>query len=445
MPTKESTTPSPPKHLPATRTKSIKIETPPPITKMTLALAASPTSRAKLVDFFAKALIAFQNSQDSFRVVCSLPSRQTVDVANPIPSQGATGKDTITSAATSAAGATTVATTTTTDKVVTDASTGATAALPPSLAKPSRPVGRLVVLDSSFNPPTLAHMGMAVSAASAYSDGTPAANGSADTRILLLLSVKNADKAAKPASFPQRLAMMYVLAGELLAVVGGSGSSGAGEGNEGGEERGGRGGGVTGVDVGLCTLPYFHDKCAAIGQDNFYYGAASAGNNGGKGPEQIYLAGYDTLIRIFNPKYYGEEEKGKENQDGSGSVMTTATTTSTTAKKIASSMQVALGPFFDEARLRITLREGGGYGAIAEQRAYLESLSGGGLEAVGGLGEWAARLEAVEGGGHAGAVGRSVSSTLVREDVRTGNEEGLDELLSRGVKEWVLREGLYRD
>ncbi|CAI4217363.1 unnamed protein product [Parascedosporium putredinis] len=214
---------------------------------------ASPTSRAKLVDFFAKALIAFQNSQDSFRVVCSLPSRQTVGVANPTPLQGATSKDSM---------VTTTSTTTapTTDKVVTDASTGATAALAPSLAKPSRPVGRLVVLDSSFNPHARAH-------------------------------------------------------GH---------------------------GGIGGVGV--------HDT--------------------GEFPTEV---GHDR-----------DDDYGGDGQ------------------KIASSMQAALGPFFDEARLRITLREGGGYGAIAEQRAYLDGLAGGGLEAVGGLGEWAGRLEAVEGEGTPG-------------------------------------------
>ncbi|PKS05549.1 hypothetical protein jhhlp_008066 [Lomentospora prolificans] len=248
---------------------------------MAQTLTSGP-SRAFLLDFFTRALTSFQESQHPFHVVCSLPRPGTAPGAP---------------------------------------STAGTQPMPtPTPSKPTSPVGRVVVLDSSFNPPTLAHMGMASSAARTYAKkaaaaGGPEASSSSDTRVLLLLSVRNADKAAKPASFPQRLAMMYVFAGELLAK---------------GQD------GVEVVDIGLCTMPYFHDKCDAIEREGFYSAA-------GRSPEQIYLAGYDTLIRIFNPKYYGQ------------------------GAAAGPSMQAALGPFFDRARLRITLRQGAEWGGDVEQ------------------------------------------------------------------------------
>lgn len=53
----------------------------------------------------------------------------------------------------------------------------------------------LYVLDSSFNPPTLAHMQIVTSAL----QETP----SVPSRVLLLLATQNADKPSVPASFEQ--------------------------------------------------------------------------------------------------------------------------------------------------------------------------------------------------------------------------------------------------
>ena len=226
---------------------------------------------------------------------------------------------------------------------------------------------------------------MAESAAEAYNSSP------SSTRVLLLLSVKNADKGVRPASFPQRLAMMYIFGTELL----------------------GRKEEVEVVDVGLSTLPYFSQKCEAISQDPFY---SVPGGPAATSMEQVYLAGYDTLIRIFNPKYYQAD-----NSDGKA-------------------MQRALGPFFEKAKLRITARRGE-WGGDGEQRAYLDGLAGGRLEEVGGRREWVGRVELVE----ATKDGRAVSSTAVRRAVGKGDLEGLRGLLSDGVREWVVEEGLYRE
>lgn len=207
-------------------------------------------------------------------------------------------------------------------------------------------------------------------------------------RVLLLLSVNNADKAAKPASFEQRLSMMEIFAREFLQ--GQHPISAGAEEAEGGEVQ---------VDVGVTTRPYFHDKAAAIAQSGFY------GSTG----EQVFLAGFDTLIRIFDGKYYKEE-------GGLGH---------------------ALGPFFASCRLRITTRPDGTWGDVGEQRRYLEKLGGDAVEGV--EAGWLDRIDMVDGEEE----DEGVSSSRVREIVK-GAEGGLEMLVGREVREWVEREGLYR-
>src|ERR1700694_3681385 len=63
----------------------------------------------------------------------------------------------------------------------------------------------LYILDSSFNPPTKAHLALAMSSA------TP----SKKSTVLLLLAIQNADKQPKPATFDHRLAMMDLLARKI--------------------------------------------------------------------------------------------------------------------------------------------------------------------------------------------------------------------------------------
>ncbi|KAF5526220.1 Nicotinamide mononucleotide adenylyltransferase [Colletotrichum aenigma] len=282
-------------------------------------------SRKALVEYFSRSLSSFQSSQDAFRILCTLPHHRE----NAAPS--------------------------------------------PSPRRPQQPVKRLVVLDSSFNPPTLAHLRMATSALQA----------GAGARLLLLLAVNNADKAPKPVAFAVRLGLMCAFAEDLLA-------QGAREGME--------------VDVGVTTMPFFHDKARAVEGGGFY----------GEGVEQVYLAGYDTLIRIFSPKYYPEAEGG---------------------------MKAALGPFLERGKLRVCLRVGDEWGGEEEQRRYLEGLREGGLEEVGGKREWAERVELVTGT----EGGEAVSSSKVREMAGRGDEKGLKGLLGERVRGWVLEEGLYRE
>ncbi|KAF4344886.1 cytidylyltransferase family [Fusarium beomiforme] len=267
-----------------------------------------------LVSSFSRALSSFQSSQDSFRILCTLPHTSNV----------------------------------------------------PAQRRPSRPLRNLVILDSSFNPPTLAHASMARSALRLEGE----------KRLMLLLSVNNADKAPKPASFPIRLSMMEAMGRELL--------------DEGVE-----------IDVAVTTMPFFHDKAKAIADSGFY---ASEDEHQ---PTQIFLAGFDTIIRIFNPKYYN---------DG---------------------IQTALGPFFEKCKVRVTTRPDKTWGGVDEQRAWLTKQR---VREVGGGESWVERVEMVEGRECDG----DVSSSRVREVVKSG-EGSLDGLVGDEVRGWIEREALYRD
>lgn len=72
----------------------------------------------------------------------------------------------------------------------------------------------------------------------------------------------------------------------------------------------------------------------------------------------------------------------------------------------------------------------------------MKALADGDREAEGGRREWAERIELVEGRREGE---EAVSSTRVREAVKSGDRDMLHKLVSNGVADWVLREGLYAD
>lgn len=310
-----------------------------------------------------------------------------------------------------------------------------------STAAAARKCRTLVVLDSSFNPPTLAHMQMATSALQDLrtQQGIAAAlrGGSAgqrrglpdDVRLLLLLAVNNADKAAKPATFEERLLMMGAFAGDIqqawrklekqtAAQEEATHTSAQAQEDE----------ATLPVDIGLTTHPYFHDKSAAIAASPDYdFASAQTGSEGGPHTSQIFLAGYDTLIRIFTPKYYTSPvpEEGIDPPQPN-----------------KTPMQMALDPFFARAQLRVTMRTDADWGGREDQLGYVERIvHGRELEEVGGRGEWARRVELVEG--MSGEIdGGNVSSTLAREAVKAGDWARLRELVPDGVASLIEREAV---
>ena len=231
---------------------------------------------------------------------------------------------------------------------------------------------QLIILDSSFNPPTAAHLAMVLSALNRHSPSVDHdSTSSSAAKVLLLLSVENADKKPKPASFAHRLCMMERMASEVHSSL------------------------QVAVDVGVTTKPYFHDKSAVVAASGRYENA-----------EQIFLAGYDTLIRVLNPKYY------------------------------PSGMRASLDPFFERARLRVVLRAGGDWGAVEEQRSWVDGLREGG-EDWGGRRAWLRdRVDLVDG------LEDGVSSSQVREMIEAG-EEGWEDMVPKAVSEYIRDEGLY--
>jgi nicotinamide-nucleotide adenylyltransferase len=138
-------------------------------------------------------------------------------------------------------------------------------------------VPHIAVLDSSFNPPHLAHEAIASSSFPSHPPSTPATpdlTNSYTTR-LLLFSLRNVDKSLKAtdASLLQRFEMMTFLAERVELNTG------------------------QGVGIGLLNEPTFAGK-AEIVQDWLKR------ERGIDNVQMSFLMGTDTLIRCFVPKYY---------------------------------------------------------------------------------------------------------------------------------------------
>ncbi|KAK2463413.1 hypothetical protein APHAL10511_004499 [Amanita phalloides] len=151
--------------------------------------------------------------------------------------------------------------------------------LPPS-HPPARPLA-IAVLDSSFNPPTLAHLALANAL-------RPRALANYDAR-LLLLSVLNADKTFKPgdATYVERVEMMHLLSHDItrtpdnvaVAII-----------NE-----------PTFVGKSKVLLSFLRQRLQVV---------ANSDNNGYCPSVQLsFILGFDTLERLVAPRYYGSAEQ----------------------------------------------------------------------------------------------------------------------------------------
>ncbi|KAL9089891.1 MAG: hypothetical protein Q9159_002248 [Coniocarpon cinnabarinum] len=262
----------------------------------------------------------------------------------------------------------------------------------------------LLILDSSFNPPTRAHLSMATSALREYSGATDALKGDKAPkhsgramiqqfprpyRILLLFSVHNADKSPSPASFPHRLALMYASALDMMTSVSSMSSELSQDDID--------------IDVAITKEPFYSDKSAAIEASGAYQV---------EGSHHIHLIGYDTFVRFLNPKYY-------EN---------------------FSPPLSALNNFFDHHGLRLTLRASSQEEA-QDQRRKWESLASGDLVGEGGRKEWAGKIEVVEG--EADIIG--VSSTAVRSACESRDWGTIERLCPPHVATWIRSQGLYQE
>ncbi|KAM0715556.1 hypothetical protein Q7P37_009054 [Cladosporium fusiforme] len=260
---------------------------------------------------------------------------------------------------------------------------------PPS-PQPSPAPATLLILDSSFNPPSTAHLTLARTALAKTSNSIASTPG--PHRLLLLFSTMNADKAPSAASFAQRLTLMTLFAHDLQENLLTSAST-----HE-----------CPAIDIGVTTAPFYTDKSAAIAsspEGKHWYPSA---------PRHIHLLGYDTLTRFFAAKYYAEK---------------------------ADPPLSALQPYFGAGhQLRATLRPDDAYGSEDEQRAFLRRLADGEMEGEGGQREWAELVELVEATPRAG-----VSSTVIRRAAKQGDWAVVEDLCTEGVAAWVREEKLYEE
>lgn len=271
-------------------------------------------------------------------------------------------------------------------------------------SNPSASPKTLFILDSSFNPPSRAHLALARSAL--HESSTK--QHEAPYRLLLLFSTHNADKAPSAASFPQRLALMTVFAQDLLHDLTARNEDQAGtygdEHNENQSLPGDRQAYVTPtIDIGVTTAPYYTDKSAAIRDEGHTTYPTD--------PVHVHILGYDTLTRILAAKYYAGFTPPLS----------------------------ALAPFFDGGHgLRVTLRPSDEYGSVEEQRRFIEGLAEGRMEHDGADRRWAGQIETVEAGDGVG-----VSSTRIRKAAKEGDWKEVEALCTEGVARAIRDEAVY--
>ncbi|KAJ3761104.1 hypothetical protein EV360DRAFT_38482 [Lentinula raphanica] len=160
------------------------------------------------------------------------------------------------------------------------------------------------VLDSSFNPPTLAHLALA----NTSRPRTTASDSEEYDADLLLLSVRNADKSLKEgdATYAQRVEMMIELARDVRTHTRSLTESGNGD-----RDR------DRNVAVGITNEPTFVGKSRALTGflkerlDGFNVVEQDQTQPEAPRPSPLtprvtlsFILGIDTLIRLFNPKYY---------------------------------------------------------------------------------------------------------------------------------------------
>ncbi|CDK27004.1 unnamed protein product [Kuraishia capsulata CBS 1993] len=248
----------------------------------------------------------------------------------------------------------------------------------------TRSTSRICILDSSFNPPHRGHYSLAENAIhydfperNARKDAHDKSNRS----LLLLLSVKNADKVVQPAAFADRIAMMISLAdfaGQSLKVP---------------------------VALGLTSHAKFVDKATAIGKTlteeyrSFH-------------PTEMpltFLMGFDTLIRVFDPKYY-----------------------------TPASVRDSLSSFMDLSELFVLTRDDGLH-SLDDQKRYIENIRLGKTDTI--PKEWYSKIHMVDGQKESTAI----SSSALRRSISSKEDSSIWKPYTiDAISEYITAAGLYR-
>jgi len=169
---------------------------------------------------------------------------------------------------------------------------------------------RVLVLDSSYNPPTFAHLALANSKPPPHHQYNDTHNPTAEDAFdydakLLLLSVRNADKTMKAgdASYLQRLEMMVLLAEHV--VRNGYSTSNIDEGTVTSKE-------AANVAVGIIDEPTFVGKSKsllAFLKNRFASFKSTTPPFLVNDTQLTFVVGSDTLERLILPRYYPSESQ----------------------------------------------------------------------------------------------------------------------------------------
>ncbi|KAL7424931.1 hypothetical protein Q5752_000618 [Cryptotrichosporon argae] len=256
---------------------------------------------------------------------------------------------------------------------------------PASSCSPSTSRPHIAILDSSFNPPTLAHQAIASSSfPPRLADSTSTDDEPGDYMArLVLFSARNVDKTlgAGDASPAQRAEMMLVLASSLPSLYAPHTSASVAPSTL-----------PPDIGVGLLSAATFAGKARVLR-------AFLAAHRPQVRPALTFLIGTDTLARLFEPRYYAD-------------------------------MAAELDAFFADNWI-VCARRGG-----ADARAVEDEVL-----ARPGVRDWVRRGRVrLVGSGHDGW--EDVSSTRIRQRIRSG--EGLDGLCTKEIEAYVREQGLYR-
>ncbi|EMG46088.1 POF1 Nicotinamide mononucleotide adenylyltransferase [Candida maltosa Xu316] len=238
---------------------------------------------------------------------------------------------------------------------------------------------RICVLDSSFNPPHLGHYALIEESLTKNYDNIPIAN----KVVLLLLSVKNADKVhPKPEPFETRLELMYLMANDLAKKY------------------------PVNVSIGLTNHAKFVDKSLSI--LNYIKNTEAANHPDIK---LTFLVGFDTLVRIFNPKYYLPD-------------------------KLSNSLE----QFMKNTDLFCLTRTDKAF-TVDEQSQYVNNIKNGGHEEI--PPHWSDNIYLLENLGNEHDLIATISSSAIRKQIGEGNEDWKPEVLSE-ITEYIVQNNLYK-
>ncbi|KAJ7227422.1 hypothetical protein GGX14DRAFT_629876 [Mycena pura] len=251
---------------------------------------------------------------------------------------------------------------------------------------------QISILDSSFNPPTLAHL--ALSSAPRPIHGSDV-GGDYDARIYLL-SVRNADKTLKQtdASYIQRLEMMLLLAQDSVP----HGAPGAGA-----DEP------AHDVAIGIIDEPTFVGKARKLHVLMEQRLAGLGVVPPRPRPQLTFLQGFDTLDRLLAPRYYGASPTDPDAE-----------------AKMFSALQRFFSPDHDNARV-VCARRGPSSPADAATLALAERF----------LAEQRIVLISI------GEAEQTYSSTAVRNAIERRAGHSWMKMVSPSVREYLLKEKLY--